>query len=135
MINLRQKLPNKRYRQVLLGVFATLLLGLIVLSLPGVQKKILTQQAIKFTDSFEIEYVHLLPWSLKIDGLRVAVPAAQVVVENIRAAFCPTKILWRVIHLDDLQVAGADIVINVCTASRRILKRSRLIIAAGYRWR
>ena len=112
MIYLRQKLPNKRYQQVLLGVFAILLLGLIVLCLPGVQKKILTQQGAKFTDSFEIDYVHLLPWSLKIDGLHLAVPAAQVVVENIRAAFCPTKMLWRVIHLDELHVAGANIVLK-----------------------
>ena len=112
MIQAKQYLPSKRYQQVLLGVAVFLLVAVLILSLPGVQKKILLSQAEKYSDDFAVDYVHLLPWSLKVDGLRVSVPAADVSIDTLRSTYCPTKLLWRVVHLDRLQASGARIALK-----------------------
>ena len=112
MIDWKKKLPKKRYQRVLLAAAFVLFVALGILFVPGVQKKIVLAQAQKFTDSFEVDYVRLLPWSLTIDGLQVSVPAADASIESIRLGFCPTKMLWRVIHLGRLEVHGARLTIK-----------------------
>ena len=50
---------------------AVLLITLGILMIPNVQKKIIVAQAEKHTESFSVEYVHLLPWSVEIRGLDI----------------------------------------------------------------
>lgn len=112
MKNWRNNLPKKRYQQILCGLVAVLVLVLVILSLPKVQKKIVVAQAAKYTESFRIDYVHLLPWSVELRGVDIAVPGAFVQLGQLETSFCLTKLLWKIIHVKDLSIVDAKVTVR-----------------------
>lgn len=112
MKNWRNKLPKKRYQQVICVFVAVLLITLGILMIPNVQKKIILAQAEKHTESFSVEYVHLLPWSVEIRGLDISLPAAVAKVERFKTSFCVTKLFWHIVQVNELTVSGAHVQIR-----------------------
>ncbi|MGR8949480.1 MAG: hypothetical protein ACU84Q_15650 [Gammaproteobacteria bacterium] len=107
-----KKLPRKRYQRVLLGIAAALIVSLLILSIPSVQKKIIVAQAQKYTESFDLQYIHILPWSVSFEGLAISTSALDVWAEQAKISFCVTKLLWRVVQVDELRVSALKLEIN-----------------------
>ncbi len=110
------KLPASRLRQWLhrrrwpLAITALLVCAVLVtLFHPRLQTRVLRDQMGARVDRFEVERVHLLPWSLSVSGLELAHQGVVLHLRDAELGFSPWQALFRVVAVNRLAIAGLGI--------------------------
>ena len=101
--------PENRRSVVAIFLMVALLASVATVLHPRFQRYVLLEQAPRYVDFIDIDYIHLTPWSVKVRGLAVRQLGVMVDVVSIEARFSLSKLLWRTIALDRLAVDGAVI--------------------------
>ena len=135
MLDWRKKLPRRRYQQVILGLAIVLFVATVVLFTPSVQKKIVLSQAQDHTKSFAVEHLHILPWSVTVEGLQLSMDNIDLVAEHVNVSFCITKLFWRVLHIDELKVSSLAIKLQEGQSTQDNLNFPGLFAAINHGYR
>lgn len=93
---------QRRRSRFALAAAAIVLIALVVAFHPGVQTALVRKYVPPLVDSFAIERVHVLPWSVTVDGLDVNVQGARIALPHAEIGIAPWRLLFGVVVVDGL---------------------------------
>ena len=107
--------PEKRPRRlrrrhwVSIAFVAVLTIGLAVLFHPEIQRRLVEKYVAPQLDQLQVEHIHILPWSLRVDALDATVFGGRFRADSIAVRYCLSSLLSRQLNLQELFLRGGDI--------------------------
>lgn len=104
-------IAHLRRRRVLIPLSLGLVLIVIaaVVFNPGFQRKFLLKELSPHVEQLAVDYILVTPWSAHLRGANVRYRGGHFVVGEARLRYNPIPLLWHVISIRELALAGTSI--------------------------
>lgn len=100
----------KRPRNAIaLALVVVLLVATGTLFHPAFQRKMVLEHVAPLTDSLSLEFIHITPWSVAMDSLKLSYAGGQFSLPETRLSFCVSSLLFGNANVKLLTVRGAEI--------------------------